>query len=196
MDVNQFRYFWEQHFANCPPVSYLFRHRLTDRWFRFHSLSESKRYAKDETEVEQLLQRQNTALLDIIGEGKCVLVSGNYSSSPSLEEQCSALSNFEFQEFLKLSKQDFDPEQLEPNEEPVYLSLFCGTHDLKYGSLNDVLLCIADWKIVNFFVLNCNRERIFAPYDGGVDVILRNLQERDKFRAKYKDWLSLHPEGL
>ncbi|MDQ3321667.1 MAG: hypothetical protein M3525_04310 [Acidobacteriota bacterium] len=160
-------------------------------------MPESKRYAEDETEVAELLARQNTVLLDVIGtDSECVLVSGNYSSSPSLETECPSLSNFEFQQFLKLSKQDFDPEELEPDEETVYLSLFYGTHKLTQGSLDEVLFCVADWKIVNFFVVSCERERIFAPYDGGVDVILKDTEERDEFKAKYKGWLSSHPAGL
>lgn len=197
MDAIEFRRFWQQHFSDCPPVSHLFKYNLAYRWFRFHSLPESKRYAEDKAEVAELLLRQNTVLLDVIGmDGECVLVSGNYSPSPPLEEQCLALSSFEFQEFLKLSKQDFDPEKLEPDEDSIYLSLFCGIHKLRRGSLDEVLLCVADEKIVNFFVVNCERERIFAPYDGGVDVILKDVKERDLFKSKYKDWLSLHPKGL
>ena len=199
MDANQFRRFWQQHFSDCPPVSWLFKHRLADRWFRIHSLPESKRYAEDETEVAELLARQNTVLLDVIGtDEECVLVSGNYSDSPLAEnlEHCPALADFEFQDFIKLSKQDFDPIDLEPDEEPIYLTLFCATHKLKRGSLDEVLLCVANEKIVNSFVVSCERQRIFAPYDGGVDVILKDMEERDKFKAKYKNWLSLHPASL
>ena len=182
MDVNNFRRFWQQHFSDCPPVSHLFKHRLAERWFRIHSLPESKRYAEDETEVAELLARQNTVLLDAIGTDDCVLVSGNYTDSPLVEnlKSCSALGEFEFQEFVRLSKQDFDPVELEPDEEPVYLTLFYARHKLKVGSLDEVLLCVADEKIVNFFVVSCERQRIFAPYDGGVDVILKDTEERDE----------------
>lgn len=199
MDVNNFRHFWQQHFSDCPPVSHLFKHRLTERWFRIHSLPESKRYAEDETEVAELLTRQNIVLLDIIGtDNECVLVSGNYADSPLAEnlKNCPALGKFAFQEFFKLPKQEFDPDDLDANEEPVYLSLFYGTHKLKRGSLDEVLLCVANWKIVNFFVVSCERQHIFAPYDGGVDVILKDTKERDEFKAKYKDWLSPYPSGL
>ncbi len=199
MDVNNFRRFWQQHFPDCPPVSYLFKYNLADRWFRFHSLPESKRYAEDETEVAELLARQNTVLLDAIEtDSDCVLVSGSYADSPLVEnlKSCPALAEFEFQEFAKLSKQDFDPDELEPNEEPIYLTLFYTMHKLKRGSLDEVLLCVANERIVNFFVVSCERQRIFAPYDGGVDVILKDAKERDDFKAKYKDWLSRHREGL
>ncbi len=172
---------------------------MADRWFRFHSLPESKRYAEDETEVAELLARQNTVLLDVIGTNdECVLVSGSYADSPLIEtlKSCPALAEFEFQEFVRLSKQDFDPEELEPDEEPVYLTLFYAAHKLKRGSLDEVLLFISNEQIVNFFVVSCERQRIFAPYDGGVDVILKDAKERNEFKAKYKDWLSRHPAGL
>lgn len=197
MDLNKFSNFWQQYFPKCLPVSSLFRCDLTDRWFRFHSLPESKRYAENGNEVAELLVRQNTVLLDVIGEDReCILVFGNYSSSPSLEDECPGASNFELQEFIKLSKQEFDPEELEADEEPIYLSLYCGKYKLKRNSLDEVLLCVAEEQIVNFFVMSYERQRIFAPYDGGVDVILKDAKEREEFKEKYKDWLSIHPKGL
>ena len=197
MNATNFLKFWQRDFSECPPVSYLFKYVLADRWFRFHSLPESKRYPENEIETAELLKRQNTVLLDVIGtENDCVLVCGNYSTDKSLEVACPVLSRFEFQTFLKLSKQEFDPDELETDDEPVYLDLSCGTHKLKSGSLDEILLCVADEKIVNFFVVDTERERIFAPYDGGVDVILKNPTERDEFKSKYKDWLSKHSKGL
>jgi hypothetical protein len=197
LNADNFRHFWQQNFPNCPPVSYLFKVELYDCWFRFHSLPESKRYADNETEFAEMLRRQNTVLLDVIGtDNECVLVSGYYSGSLSLEEECPALSHFDFHDFLKLSKQDFDPIDLEPDEEPIYLNLFCATHKLKHGFLDDILLCVAEEQTRNFFIVNCERERIFAPYDGGVDVILKEKKERDEFKTKYKDWLSHHPLGF
>jgi hypothetical protein len=193
------RHFWQEHFPNCPPVSYLFKWKLIDRWFRFHSLPESKRYVENDSEVAELIERQNTVLLDVIGENnECILVTGNYSNS-LLEENikdCSALAEFNFQEFIKLPKQDFDSEEIEADEEPIYISLLFAIHNLKRGSLDNVLLSIADWKIRHTFVLNYETKRIFAPYNGGVDVILKDVQERDEFKLKYKDWLSSYPGGL
>lgn len=197
--AEQIQNLWKQSFDDCPPVSYLFKHRMPDRWFRIHSLPESKRYAENEAEIRELLERQNTLLLDVIGDNsECFLISGNYADAPLKADikSCPALEDFQLQQFTRISKQDFDPEELEPDEEPVYLSLLYAEFILKSKSLNKILLCVADWKIVNFFVVNFEIQRIFAPYDGGVDVILKDSQERDEFKSKYKDWLSKHPGGL
>ncbi len=195
-EVEKIQNLWKECFGDCPPVSHLFKYQLSDRWFRIHSLPESKRYAENDSETAIILERQNALLLDVIGnDSKCFLVSGKYADSPLKEDikQCSALENFQFQQFIQLSKQEFDKEDLESDEDPVYLSLFFTPYKVKSDDLDEVLLCVADWKIVNFFVVNFANQRIFAPYDGGVDVILENFAERDKFKSKYKDWLSNHP---
>ena len=199
LEAEQIQKLWEGDFGDCPPVSYLFKYQLTDRWFRVHSLPESKRYAEDESETVELLNRQNTLLIDVLGNNSdCFLVGGNYAESP-LEENlknCPALKKINFQKFVRLSKQDFDPEELEPDEKPVFLSLLFAPFKPKKHELNNILICVADWKIVNFFVVNFERQHIFAPYDGGVDIILKNSEERDEFKTKYKDWLSSHPSGF
>ncbi len=200
LEAEKIQNLWKDNFGDCPPVSYLFKHQLTDRWFRIHSLPESKRYAENDSETAILLERQNILLLDVIGnDSDCFLISGNYSDSPIEEDlkQCSALGNFNFQKFIRLLKADFDSRDfVEPDDEPVYLSLFFAPYKFKNQDLDEVLLCVADWKIVNFFVVNFQKQRIFAPYDGGIDLILKNSDERNEFKSKYKDWLSSHPDGF
>lgn len=199
MESEKIQSLWKQSFGDCPPVTYLFKYQLFDRWFRIHSLPESKQYADNEAETAVLLARQNTLLLDVIeNASECFLIAGNYEDSP-LEKNlkhCPALGGFKFQNFVRLSKQDFNPDELEPDEKPLYLSLFFASYNLKAESLDEILLCVADEKISNFFVANFGTQRIFAPYDGGVDIVLKSSEERDELKLKYKDWLSNHPEGL
>lgn len=199
LEAEKIQNLWKENFGDCPPVSYLFKHQLTDRWFRIHSLPESKRYAEDESEIAELLKRQNTLLLDVIGNNsESYLISGNYANDPLSEnlKQCSALKGFDFQHLVRLPTSDFDNNYLEPDEEPIYLSLFFTSYKIESNDLNDVLRCVADEKIVNSFVVNFERQHIFAPYDGGVDLVLKNSEERDEFKTKYKDWLSKHPKGF
>ena len=177
----------------------MFKWKLADRWFRFHSLPESKRYTDNEAEVQELLARQNAVLLDVVGEGgECVVVAGSYDESPGMVDisACPALSKYLVSELAALPKQEFDPEPPEEGEAPLYLRLACGTHTLRRGLLDEVLLCVADCHIANFFVVSVERGRIFAPYDGGVDVILRDTAERDEFKSRYAQWLSARADGL
>ena len=200
MDASAFRDYWQRNYPHCPPVSYLFKWRLADRWFRFHSLPESKRYPDNDSEVEELLARHNTVLLDVVGEGReCVIVVGDYSESPGElinGTRCPVIARYTARALPSLSKQEFDPEPLDEGEPPVYLRLACGMHTLQSGSLDAVLLCAADGQVTNFFVVSVERNRIFAPYDGGIDVVLRDTAERDEFKSRYVKWLSARADGL
>jgi hypothetical protein len=200
MGVSTFSNYWQGQYPDCPPVSYLFKWRLADRWFRVHSLPESKRYADTTAEEGVLLARQNTVLLDVIGEGEdCVIVVGDYTESPGElinGSSCPVLVNYIAHALPSISKQEFDPEPLDEGETPVYLRLAYGVHTLQRGSLDEVLLCVADERVINFFVVSMERHRLFAPYDGGVDVVLRDAVERGEFKSRYAKWLSTRPDGL
>ena len=37
---------------------------------------------------------------------------------------------------------------------------------------------------------------VFAPYDGGVDVIFSSGERRDLYRQRFSAWLSPRPDGL
>lgn len=60
---------------------------------------------------------------------------------------------------------------------------------------NELLMGIANWELSAFFVA-LDGQVIIAPYDGGVDVILKDEPTRDACREKYRDWLSAHESGL
>ena len=51
MKMQQLNEVWQQHFGSCAPVAHLLRDRFGDRWVRFHSLEESKRYPETEDEM-------------------------------------------------------------------------------------------------------------------------------------------------
>jgi len=151
-------------------------------------------------EREELLARQNTVLLDVIGEGgECVIVAGDYSESPGEiinSSRCPVLALYITDALPSLPKQEFDPDALDEGELPLSLRLAYGTHVLQKGSLDEVLLCAADDRVTSLFVVSVERKRIFAPYDGGVDVVLRDSAEMDEFKSRYAEWLSKHPDGL
>ncbi len=44
--------------------------------------------------------------------------------------------------------------------------------------------------------LSESKKWIYAPYDGGADIVLQSEIERDEIKKKYVAWLSQHPEGL
>jgi hypothetical protein len=47
-----------------------------------------------------------------------------------------------------------------------------------------------------FLFTNESVDWIYAPYDGGADVIARTPSDRDALRKRYAEWLSSYPGGL
>lgn len=59
------------------PIAHELRGRHTDRWVRFHSLPESKRYAQTEEEYGVILDRHHTVLLQGVTDDElgCVIIA-------------------------------------------------------------------------------------------------------------------------
>jgi hypothetical protein len=66
----------------------------------------------------------------------------------------------------------------------------------RQGTLDSILLAIADEKTGPTMWMNQQTGKIFAPYDGGFDVFVSSPEEVGLLRAQFGDWLSDHPEGL
>lgn len=46
---------WQQQWPGCPPLADTLKHAYRDRWLRFHSLPESKRYPDHDAEYKIVL---------------------------------------------------------------------------------------------------------------------------------------------
>jgi hypothetical protein len=72
---------WEEHWPDCPPIGYELRCER-DRWVRFHSLPESKRYPDTEDEWAIVLDRYNTVLDELFAGLDVYLATSNWSGTP------------------------------------------------------------------------------------------------------------------
>jgi hypothetical protein len=173
--------FWHSRYPQTPPVSYLFKQRLADRWVRIHSLPKAKRYADTIAEWAILLHRQMTVMSDLLGgaaQARMVINSCTASHPLPKMKPVTYLGAFAVEE---------DP----GSGARVHARLVTASLDGK--SLTPLLKRIADDRLRAFFAGgNC----LIAPYDGGMDVILENADACREFKAKYADWLSERADGL
>lgn len=191
---DEFYEFWQTYFPDCPPVAYLLKKRFSEIWFRTHSLPESKRYAENDLEMSEILRRQKILIEDIIGtKDECFVVCGCYNETP----QVSYLESFPcLVDFLQFNLTPVPIKSFESDWEIGELfQIAYGKREIVFDDFREIFIGIADWKIAHFFIVNPISKRIFAPYDGGVDLILENEEKRNEFKEKYKDWLSNHPDG-
>jgi hypothetical protein len=160
-------------------------------------LPESKRYADTETEWEILLSRHNQIITDLLGNhSKVLLVTGEYNyNSPGdkhIVEEEAAFQAYTFTLLDNIDLNSLNPDEHELGE--VYRPAFTET----VWSINqhDALLKeLADGQFRAFFV-SIEHQLIVAPYDGGIDFILKDSQIKDAYKAKYQGWLSKLSSGL
>ena len=197
MTKEDFQELWTLNYPNTVPISYLFKHDYSDRWFRIHSLPESKRYADNDTEWEILLSRQNEIITDLFGlDTPILLVTGEYNWGDQrtihITEEEEIFKPFAFIRLDNIDLFKIDSEQYD--EPDIYRPAFTRTV-WKPNYHDNILREIATDKIRAFFV-SFDKKVIVAPYDGGVDFVLKDSLTKENYKNKYRQWLSEREDGL
>jgi hypothetical protein len=197
MTIEQFKSLWTTRYSKTIPISHSFRHDYNDRWFRIHSLPESKRYPDNDAEWRILLSRQNSIITDILGENsKIIIVTGQYHHEV-LEELDATSDITSINQFSFVYLDSIDLHKLRPKEHELgetYKPMFCEAVWYK-DNFDNVLRDIAQDNVRVFFV-SLDHDTVVAPYGGGIDFILKDSVTRDKYKTKYGDWLSDREDGL
>ena len=197
MTKEDFNTLWNNTFPETFTISHLFKHNYSDRWFRIHSLPESKRYADNDHEWNILLTRHNEIITDLFGpETPVLLVTGEYDWG---NENTIHLTDVEevFKDYLFTRLDNIELSQVnyeEDNEDAVYRPAFAETIWIP-NHHNKLLREIANDRTRAFFI-SFEKQIIVAPYDGGIDFILKDSLTRDFYKGKYKQWLSEREDGL
>ncbi|WP_114790431.1 hypothetical protein U0035_14230 [Niabella yanshanensis] len=197
MTKEAFQQLWALHYRDTVPISHLFKHSYADRWFRIHSLPESKRYAENEEEWEILLSRQNEIITDLFGPDTPILiVTGEYcwdeSKSIHITEEEEIFKPFSFILLDNIELNKVGKEQY--NEHNFYRPAFASAI-WKRNYHDGLLREIANDNTRAFFV-SFDKNVIVAPYDGGIDFILKDILTKEKYKNKFVKWLSEHESGL
>lgn len=197
MTTEQFKIFWTTTYPDGILISHSFRHIYNDRWFRIHSLPKSKRYAENKKEWTLLFDRQNGIITDLLGNNsKFILVTGDYYYEGVKENypisKTKSISDIQFFPLEHINLHQQSPDEYEEGQ--VYRPLF-SEQIWAPNKFNDLLKEIADDELRAFFISKENN-CIIAPYDGGIDVILKDSKTRDNFKEKYKNFLSARQDGL
>ncbi|MEU9785489.1 hypothetical protein AB0H92_31775 [Streptomyces phaeochromogenes] len=165
-----------------------------DRWVRFHSLPDSKRYPESEDEYTIVLNRYNTILNELFAGTDVFVVTMDWSNTPTgpagYPTPRQTLHPDSIRWWTESEQDDPDPEF------HTHTRLYADRRQWNRGCLDGLLRAVADEALVEVFVADTELRRIHHPYDGGADVILATPAERDHVRDRHPDWLSSHPAGL
>jgi hypothetical protein len=193
MTESEFIDYWNKEYPESLPINHELRLIYPERWFRIHSLPESKRYAESSDEYKIILDRQNQLINDLIGEESEVAISFGLYTNDITNENYQQL--IDFGEFLKVLTIDLRKERPEEYEDEMYFDIYVRTENWQNGKRDQILKAIADDEIRAMFV-SSSKKCVISPYDGGVDVIVDSTEKRDSLKNKYSDWLSNRVDGL
>jgi hypothetical protein len=197
MTKQEFQKYWTLNYLDNIPLSHLLRQEYSDRWFRIHSLPESKRYAENDKEFEIILNRQNEIITDIFGlETNILLVTGEYNWGDNraihITDEQEIYKTYSFTRLDNIDLYKFNSEDYD--EFDIYRPAFTET-TWSLNKHDKILLEIAEDKTRAFF-MSFEKNVIVAPYDGGVDFILKDNLSKEFYKNKYRHWLSEREDGL
>ena len=171
---------WHSFYGERFPIAYLLRPQIPDLWFRIHSLPESKRYAENEDETQEILRRHNTVAEKVLGiSEQCMWFVPNYA----FQKYSSTFAEFSGNVFCKYEDQD------------TKITLLAAQTVWRPHQFDAALRLVADDVVRYVSWMNIESGEIFAPYDGGADLFLNSTERRDEVRDLYSDWLSPFPGG-
>jgi hypothetical protein len=169
---------WQRLYPETPPISHVFKERLRTRWARIHNLPDAKRYPKTNAEWGIVVDRQNRVIDSLMQQGTTIRFVINFI----------AIDCYLFKAFDLENVGVFVDEE----GETVFQSFTFET-TWERNTLNPVLILIADGDLRAFIM---GPDCLIAPYDGGIDVILKDPHTCWAFKRQFKDWLSKRADGL
>jgi hypothetical protein len=186
---------WEQRFLGCEPVAHWLKTAVSDRWVRFHSLPESKRYPENEAEYATLLDRHNRMLGELTNAGRdAVLLTTGYSESPNPVRTHPELESLDPK---ALPWRSVPMHELDAGfTAPSYWHVFASVWVWCPGLFDPIIRLVADEVLANIMIVNPECHWLLHPYDGGMDVIAESSEARDRLKSSYSDWLSPRSDGL
>jgi hypothetical protein len=185
---------WDAAFPNCEPIAHLLREQFKERWVRFHSLPESKRYPENEDEMWEVLQRHNTILGELLGgERKVMLLTTGYSetaeSAPRYPELAALDPNGVLWRVVPMH-------QIEGTEDRYHWHVSSSLWDWQPAAFDPLVRLVAEDKIADVMMVHPECRWMLHPYDGGMDVILESSAARGRLKSLHREWLSARADGM
>ncbi|HEU5012977.1 MAG TPA: hypothetical protein VFT66_10565 [Roseiflexaceae bacterium] len=200
-NTKELKDWWQAHYGSATPLAYILRQQVPNRWFRIHSLPESKRYAETPDEYSILLTRHNTIATAVLGsQTRCLLLVGRYTEHAESDVHSQGLLPRSLPQLEGVSFTFFDSVQeidlIGPGQESALISIWCAPVMWSAERFNDLIKAVADYQEANIMFASLTTGEIYAPYDGGADLFLSSTARRDELNQQYSRWLSDHPQGL
>jgi hypothetical protein len=177
---------WNTAWPGCPPVAGRMRDLRRERWVRFHTLPDAKRYATTPAEHAEILHRHHTLLTALAADaGTLTAITRSWSatSDPTPRHATVAATT---PDATHWRSDDLAWEPGFSSWQHHYISPAA----LAGPALDELLLCVADDMTDGVILTDDTCAWAYHPYDGGADVFTTTTQARHELAAAHADWLA------
>jgi hypothetical protein len=186
------------HFGALPPTSPRIRER-SEEWVRFHSFRSLQRYPHDDADRQQLLRRHDRVIRTLrsrFGGGRLIGLAVGVAPWQGIAAGGHPVIVHHVPDVLPGLRHMFNTfDHPYDDASGTYGELYA-TDQLTMRHLRRELLrqtLVLDSDIA---VIDESARWVYAPYDGGADVLLTSSRDRDLLRRQHADWLSPLRSGL
>lgn len=169
---------WQRLFPEVLPINHQFKSKLSARWVRIHSLPDAQRYPKSPADWDMLLTRQNAVINHLVLKDAPITWVWNRLAPDSPLFSQVALVRIGL---------------VRAAEDEVACDCWLLNGVWQRGACDAFLTMIADEQMRAFIIApDC----LISPYDGGMDIILKDSFAVESFKRHFADWMSRREDGL
>lgn len=177
---------FREHFGKTPPLGWCLRTDHAERWLRIHSLPGAKRYATNDDERAEIRDRARAAASEVLPTGGSILLISCVFDDGFGPLRLSRAPTLTFDEVGR-----YEHAQLETP---------CVAHATQaawpHPDFDALVDAIAN-DMMEAVWFSVSSGEVFAPYDGGVDLVLESPARARALRHVFPaDWFSERPDGL
>lgn len=181
---------WQSEFGEIAPRGHILRSAFGERWVRFHSLPDAKRYA--ETEAEHLeVQRRHLAVASaLFKSGEPLYVFRAHEAEARTRGKARhQLAGRQFREAVAVLPTVATTEDVDRFLVRVLVSKW------KPDFFEAAIRLLANWHEAGVSFVSPATKNILCPYDGGMDVFAFSFAPLE-LGARFGAWRSTRPDGL
>lgn len=180
---------WVSTFGEVAPVGHVLRRQLQERWTRFHSLPESKRYPEEAAEFDELMARHLSVTNGLFTKGEEIYVYRSHLGEEKLR------GRYKHQVAgRQLGDLMFKLPTGIPEEDDLYRVRALKTTWVP-DFFNALTKQVANWEESGITFVSPSTRNIYCPYDGGMDVFAFSAS-LDTLEGRHQTWMSRREDKL
>jgi hypothetical protein len=185
---------WAHWYPRTPPVGFLLREAHVDRWLRIYSLPEGKRLPTSGFDYAEIQRRHSLVIAEMLGDDPCLVLllhtcKGRGSRHVGVD------AGFPEPGLPRIGRL---PEELWDETTGVFGAPMCvyGTIATRISGAFDRFIAATAEDRVAGVILGLATGRVYAPYDGGADLLYESSAARESGRRRFAAWASPREDGL